>query len=100
MKDSAFAEKQIMAFGFNLEELINGISENVILKMTKLINDKVTPPKQNDLMTRKEVSELLQKDYSTLHRWKIKQILLPTFIDGSVFYYRSDIDKILNENKG
>jgi len=51
-------------------------------------------------MTKKEVAELLQKDHSTLFRWDQKKILTKTFIDGSVYYYRSDIDKILEQNKG
>jgi len=92
--------KSLQLIGVEPEEFINAITNQVTANFTALLNEKINPTKQNEIMTRKEVSELLQKDYSTLYRWKEKGILLPTFIDGSIYYYRSDIDALLEKNKG
>ena len=86
--------------GLEPNELINAITEKLTANFTALLNEKLSAPIQTEIMTRKEVSELLQKDYSTLFRWKQKGILVPTFIDGSIYYYRSDIDTLLEKNKG
>ena len=92
--------KTLQLIGLEPNELINAITEQVTANFKALLNEKISTPKQTEIMTRKEVSELLQKDYSTLFRWKQKGILLPTFIDGSIYYYRSDIDALLEKNKG
>ena len=92
--------KSLQLIGVEPEEFINAITSQVTANFTALLNEKIIPTKQNEIMTRKEVSELLQKDYSTLYRWKEKGVLLPTFIDGSIYYYRSDIDALLEKNKG
>ena len=92
--------KSLQLIGLEPNELINAITEQVTANFKALLNEKISTPKQTEIMTRKEVSELLQKDYSTLFRWKQKGILLPTFIDGSIYYYRSDIDALLEKNKG
>ena len=92
--------KSLQLIGVEPEDLINAITSQVTANVTALLNEKINPAKQNEIMTRKEVSELLQKDYSTLYRWKEKGVLLPTFIDGSIYYYRSDIDTLLEKNKG
>lgn len=92
--------KSLQLIGVEPEDLINAITSQVTANVTALLNEKINPAKQNEIMTRKEVSELLQKDYSTLYRWKEKGVLLPTFIDGSIYYYRSDIDALLEKNKG
>ena len=92
--------KSLQLIGLEPNELINAITEQVTANFKALLNEKISTPKQTEIMTRKEVSELLQKDYSTLYRWKEKGILQPTFIDGSMYYYRSDIDTLLEKNKG
>lgn len=94
------SSKGLQLIGLEPNELINAITEQVTANFKVLLNEKISTPKQTEIMTRKEVSELLQKDYSTLHRWKLKGILVPTFIDGSIYYYRSDIDTLLENNKG
>ena len=92
--------QQLQLIGLEPEDLINAITSQVTANFTALLNEKINPQVNNEIMTRKEVSELLQKDYSTLFRWKQKGILIPTFIDGSIYYYRSDIDALLEKNKG
>lgn len=92
--------KSLQLIGVEPEEFINAITSQMTANFTALLNEKINIPKQNEIMTRKEVSELLQKDYSTLFRWKQKGVLIPTCIDGSIYYYRSDIDALLEKNKG
>jgi hypothetical protein len=99
MKNQNTPTGQLFGIGYDPMDLIERMNEK-FEQMEKLINEKIQPPKQTELMTKKEVAELLQKDHSTLFRWDQKKILTKTFIDGSVYYYRSDIDKILEQNKG
>lgn len=51
---------------------------------------------QKKMMTREEVSKILNKDLSTLHRWNKKGILKATRVGGSVLYNSEDVKQILN----
>ncbi len=90
---------QILGIGYDPIELIERMEEK-FQYFENLINEKIQAPKQTELLTREEASKELKKDLSTLHRWKQKGILIPTCIEGSVYYYRSDIEKLLEANKG
>lgn len=94
------ANQKLQLIDLEPEEFINAITNQVTANVTALLDEKLNKQKNNEIMTRKEVSELLQKDYSTLFRWKNKGVLIPTCIDGSIYYYRSDIDALLEKNKG
>lgn len=94
------ANQKLQLIDLEPEEFINAITNQVTANVTALLDEKLNQQKNNEIMTRKEVSELLQKDYSTLFRWKNKGVLIPTCIDGSIYYYRSDIDALLEKNKG
>jgi len=76
---------------FTIDELAIKISKIII----PVIEKSLTPPKQTEIMTRKEVSELLQKDYSTLFRWNKEKILTAHYIGSAVYYKRSEINRLL-----
>ena len=58
--------KSLQLIGLEPNELINAITEQVTANFKALLNEKISTPKQTEIMTRKEVSELLQKDYSVI----------------------------------
>ncbi len=92
--------KTLQLIGLEPRELIDEMVSKVTANLSALLNEKINSPKPIEILTRKEVAELLQKDYSTLHRWKEQGILQPTYIEGSVYYYKKDIEAILERNKG
>ena len=51
--------KTLQLIGLEPNELINAITEQVTANFTALLNEKISSPKQTEIMTRKEVSELL-----------------------------------------
>lgn len=76
------------------EQLQNAILQGVKSQIEDL--KKTFQPKEPEIyLTRKEVSELLKVDYSTLHNWKHKGKLCPLAIGGRVLYKRTDIDNAL-----
>lgn len=55
--------------------------------------------KQSELLTRKEVAELLRVSYPTLAQWREKKILPACILGTRIRYRRIDIEAIL-ETKG
>ena len=52
----------------------------------------------NELLTRKEVSKLLNVSLVTLNKWEKLKILLPNKVGGRVLYIKGDVYKKLREN--
>ena len=76
-----------------LKELIqNSIKESKLNQPKQVSNDL-------DLLTRKEVCELLKINQSTLYRWT-KDNVIPSYgIANRIYFKRSEIEQILNNNK-
>lgn len=51
----------------------------------------------SDLMTKKDASEYLSVNLSTIHNWVKGGILKPTYLGGRVYFKREDILSALNE---
>lgn len=49
------------------------------------------PKEPDELMTRREVAELLKCDISTIHNWTVKGKLLPYGICNRVYFKRSQV---------
>lgn len=65
------------------------------------ININQPQPVSNDLdlLTRKEVCTLLKINQSTLYRWT-KDNVIPSYgISNRIYFKRSEIEQILNNNK-
>jgi len=71
------------------EELITEI-EKVIIKVLEALKFG-QPEKEKELLTRKEVMELLGVTYSTLFNWNNKKILVPRKIGHRVYYDRKEV---------
>jgi hypothetical protein len=52
----------------------------------------------NELLTRKEVSKLLNVSLVTLNKWEKLKILLPNKVGGRVLYIKGDVYRKLREN--
>jgi len=90
--------RQIQFIGISPEENNAKIFDYFNKKIEEL--KQTFQPKEPEIyLTRKQVSEMLQVDYSTLYNWKHKGTLTPLGIGGRVLYKRSDIEAKLIELK-
>ncbi|MDO3425971.1 helix-turn-helix domain-containing protein [Chryseobacterium sp. APV1] len=72
------------------DELITEI-EKVVIKVLEAFNMGKQTEKEKELLTRKEVMELLDVTYSTLFNWNKKKILIPRKIGHKVYYDRKEV---------
>jgi len=92
----------------NIEDLF--LKQNIILLLTgeqlaafaneiligaRAIYEKKEPEEQ--YLTRKEVSKILNIDPSSLWRWDKQKYLCPVSVGGKRFYRLSDVNKILGK---
>ncbi len=78
----------------NPEELQNAILSGV-KKMISQLKSEYQPKEPEELLTRKEVKELLKVDMSTVHHWTKKGKLKAYGIGSRIYYKRSEIEKSL-----
>ena len=57
--------------------------------------------KQNDLelLSLRQVQQIFKKSRSTIFSWKKQRILTPIYVSGSLYFRKSDIEKIINQAK-
>ena len=71
-----------------------------IIEESKLQSDKITKEESVETyLTEKEVQELLHTKHVTLWRWHKTGYLVHINIGRKIIYKKSDVDKILNNNK-
>jgi len=86
---------QIQFIGINPTELIEQIKTSLLAEL----NQPQQVSNDLDLLTRKEVCTLLKINQSTLYRWT-KDNVIPSYgISNRIYFKRSEIEQILNENK-
>ena len=89
----------IQFIGTTPTELITGIEENLIPKLLEKLSKEFQPKQPTEYLTRSEVCRLLKINLSTLHRWR-KENIIPSYGYGNrVYFKRSEIDEIINQNK-
>lgn len=81
------------------DELVSRIASLLIPELTKQLSEQFQPKQPEELLTIDELCSLLKIDRSTEHRWKKKGTIKPSIIEGSVYYFRSEIETLLNNNK-
>lgn len=86
--------KQIQLIGLTVDENNAPIFEYFDRKF-KQLQEQFQPREPETYLTRKQVAEMLQVNYTTLHNWKHKNILVPVGIGSRVLYKRSDIENKL-----
>ncbi|WHF51381.1 helix-turn-helix domain-containing protein [Chryseobacterium gotjawalense] len=79
--------------------LIQKLENSLIPKLTEKLSAQFQPIQPTEYLTRSEVCKLLKIDLSSLHRWR-KEGKIPSFgISNRVYFKRSDIDAVINQNK-
>jgi hypothetical protein len=84
----------IQFVGVTPEQLQNQIAETVKNQLREFL-EHYKPKQPNDYLTRKQVSELLNVDLSTVANWQKSGRLNPLAIGGRIYFLRSDIEKSL-----
>ncbi|WP_374464828.1 helix-turn-helix domain-containing protein [Chryseobacterium sp.] len=89
----------IQFIGTNPTDLITELKNSLIPELTAQLSAQFQPKEPTEYLTRSEVCKLLKIDLSTLHRWR-KDGTIPSFGMGNrVFFKRSEIEQIINQNK-
>lgn len=84
-------------FGVSPEDLKNIILDDLKDELARLINSFKPEKKEDEYLTRKEVSKILKVSLTTISDWSKNNIIKPRRIGNLIRFKRSDIDKALIE---
>ena len=89
----------IQFIGTNPTDLITELKNSLIPELTAQLSAQFQPKEPTEYLTRSEVCKLLKIDLSSLHRWR-KEGKLPSYGMGNrVYFKRSEVEQIINQNK-
>jgi DNA-binding transcriptional regulator YiaG len=80
----------------DLERLVKEALSSEFQKMMGMLNNLEGNKTKSDLMTREEVSKLLNVSLVTLFNWEKKRVLVSKKVGGRVLYLREDVYAKLN----
>ena len=80
----------------DLERLVKEALSAEFQKMMGMINNLEGNRTKSDLMTREEVSKLLNVSLVTLHNWEKRKVLVSRKVGGRVLYLRDEVYARLN----
>jgi hypothetical protein len=80
----------------DLEILVKEALSSEFQKMMGMLNNLEGNKTKSDLMTREEVSKLLNVSLVTLFNWEKKRVLVSKKVGGRVLYLREDVYAKLN----
>jgi DNA-binding transcriptional regulator YiaG len=80
----------------DLEKLVKEALSSEFQKMMGMIHNLEGNKTKSDLMTREEVSKLLNVSLVTLHNWEKKKVLVSRKVGGRVLYLREEVYSRLN----
>ena len=90
---------QIQFISTTPADLITELRSTLIPELTEKLSVQFQPKEPTEYLTRSEVCRLLKINLSTLHRWR-KENIIPSYGYGNrVYFKRSEIDDIINQNK-
>lgn len=90
--------QQLQLISITPDELRRFILEGVSSTLEDF-RDNLRPNSESEYLTRKEVSELLKINLSTIHNWVKSNKLKAYGIGNRVYFKRSEIDKAMIELK-
>ena len=95
MIESNFRVLEVSKYDFEriIKDVVS-VELNKILSAIKVSNIH----SNNELLSRKEVSKLLNVSLVTLNKWEKLKILVPSKVGGRVLYIKGDVYKKLREN--
>ena len=89
----------IQFIGTNPSDLITELKNSLIPELKAQLSAQFQPKEPTEYLTRSEVCKLLKIDMSSLHRWR-KEGKIPSYgLGNRVYFKRSEVEQIINENK-
>ena len=89
----------VQIIGYDLPDFFAELKKSLIPEISENLSAKFQPKEPTEYLTRSEVCKLLKIDLSTLHRWR-KDNTIPSYSMGNrVYFKRSEVDAIINQNK-
>jgi|TARA_R110000764_G_scaffold234517_1_gene328405 hypothetical protein len=84
--------------GLTIDELKNLVGQ-VIKTEFDAVKKHLQPKQPNDYLTRKEVSEMLKIDISSVHNWSKRGILKPLQIGNRIYFKLQDVENSIVQLK-
>jgi hypothetical protein len=93
-------ESNYRVLEFSKDDLRKIINDAVSFEVNKILTaiNVINVNSDNELLTRKEVSKLLNVSLVTLNKWEKLKILIPNKVGGRVLYIKGDVYRKLREN--
>jgi hypothetical protein len=89
-------ELQLISISFDdLKDLFG----QVIKTELEAVKKQLQPKQPNEYLTRKEVSEMLKIDLSSVHNWSKRGILIPHQIGNRVYFKMSEVENAIVQLK-
>ena len=86
-------ESNFRVLEFSKDDLRKIINDAVSFEVNKILTaiNVINVHSDNELLTRKEVSKLLNVSLVTLNKWEKLKILIPNKVGGRVLYIKGDV---------
>jgi hypothetical protein len=84
--------------GLTIDELKNLVGQ-VIKTEFDAVKKHLQPKQPNDYLSRKEVSEMLKIDISSVHNWSKRGILKPLQIGNRIYFKLQDVENSIVQLK-
>ena len=93
-------ESNYRVLEFSKDDLRKIINDAVSFEVNKILTaiNVNNVQSDNELLTRKEVSKLLNVSLVTLNKWEKLKILIPNKVGGRVLYIKGDVYRKLRGN--
>ena len=86
--------KEMQMIGMSFDDLKNLVGQ-VIKTELEAVKKQLQPKQPNEYLTRKEVSEMLKIDLSSVHNWSKRGILIPHQIGNRVYYKLQEVENAI-----
>ena len=86
--------KEMQMIGMSFDDLKNLFGQ-VIKTELEAVKKHLQPKQPNEYLTRKEVSEMLKIDLSSVHNWSKRGILIPHQIGNRVYYKLQEVENAI-----
>lgn len=94
-----FTEDEIVLSRIPRQQLINEVSDDVIKKMTPILQAMITPKSKDILYTRKQLREIFHVSLVSIDAWTRTGKLKGYRIGARIYYKAEDVEAALSEIK-
>ena len=89
-----FMHKEMQMIGMSFDDL-KDLFGQIIKAEFEAVKEHLQPKQPNEYLTRKEVSEMLKIDLSSVHNWSKRGILKPHQIGNRVYYKLQEVEEAI-----